>query len=262
MKLSSAALRFSPWSKSKADLALTCPFSFNLRYVKKAPQEAIMDSAARVGRVVHHVLEKTLPLKDVKKSDLKKILRQGAIDESLTRSEIEESMSYLHNVLSFKKRLAAYTKKHQARKVEIEKRFAFDENLKPVDFWNKECLFRGVWDVIIDFGNVVTIIDHKTGGVSDPKKDLEKYESQQRVYNIAAAIFFPDLQKIKTAFHLVQSEEIVWVPATATQAKIKEHYIPWLENYLNEAGQSALNSERINKGSHCKFCGFQRFCRE
>lgn len=245
---------------SKAQLAENCPLAFDLKYVKRARGKTPpRSSAGAIGRAVHQVLENLLkgaPLDSMRD----KILR-AVVDERLTTTEIEDVMGYSHNIKSFIHRFDTYKKKHAIAKksVSVEERFCLTRDFLPTKFFAKDAFFRGVWDVVMPAGDQVIILDHKSGQMGNPEKVLERYDSQRRFYAIAALSCYPSVAAVRTAFHYVQSEEIIWTKEADTERRIRNEYIPWYVDYLNRCA-AQTTSRTPHKGWHCAFCNFSHTC--
>lgn len=272
--LSPEAVRYHPWSMSKAQLAKNCSFAFGLRYVDRAKGVVKEASAAgRIGKAAHDVLEVLLKLGNL--TGLKRAMVKASVDYKLTTPEIEELMSYTHNIASFCKRLERYAEKQGVTATLVERRFGLRANMTPTTFWGKEILgvgkdergkpikdvfFRGVWDLVLSASGYTIIIDHKSGAV--PKKTeeaLAHHDHQLKLYAVAALILFPETRGVQSALHFLQSEEIIWEGKMRTAEQIREELFPWYIEYINEAA-GAVAARRPNKGWHCSFCEYTDRC--
>lgn len=252
---SDSTLKYAPWSMSKANLAKNCPLAFNMKYVNKVRGATPAKSpAARIGTAVHQVLETYLQDMDIKES-----VRRALIDNKLTTEEMDDVASYVHNIMSFKKRFMAYKKKHNVSETHIEVRFGMTADLKPAEFFGKDVFMRGVWDIALRTGDYAVIVDHKSGMCpSSAEAAFEKHGDQMRLYSIASLHRFPGMVGAQTAFHYVMSEEIFF-GKLVTATKITNEYIPWYVKYLNDCSRD-VDTKEARTGWLCKFCEYTHLC--
>jgi hypothetical protein len=258
IEFSKLALEHAPWSMSKASLADNCPFGFDLKYVKrvrgKMPPKS---SAGAIGRAVHQVLENHL--RGLPVDEMKNQIFRASVDEKLTTPEIEDVMGYARNILSFLKRLETYKERHSIEKMFVETKFSFSRDYTPTKYNGEGEFFKGVWDLVMRVGNVAIIVDHKSGEVKEPDKVLEQYDNQRRFYAIAAISHFPGVEEVQTAFHYVQSEEIIWAKEIDTIRRIRKEFIPWYVDHLNRCAEK-IPTRRPQKGWQCSFCNYTHLC--
>lgn len=247
--------KFAPWSISKANLAKNCPLAFDFKYVRKVRGTSrAKDSAARIGTAVHQVLELYLQKKDIKEAT-----RRAFIDNELTTEEMDEAASYTHNIVSFKERLSKFKERHKVSKTFIEARFGMTADLRPTEFFGKDVFVRGVWDISMIAGKYAIIIDHKSGMCpSNTEEIFKRYGDQLKLYSIAALNKFAGIAGIQTAFHFVMSEEIVF-SKTITASQVREKYIPWYVQFLNECS-SDIPTREARPSWFCKFCEYANLC--
>ncbi len=260
IEFSDLTLTHAPWSMSKAGLAENCSLAFDLKYVEKVRGKTPpRSSAGSIGRAVHQVLE--VLLRGTPVSKMKDEIFRAVVDEKLTTPEIEEVMGFSHNIKSFITRLNTYKTKHTIDDgaIYIEKKFCFTQDFLPATFFDKKAFFRGVWDVVMLVDKQAIIIDHKSGQMGNPEKVLERYDKQRRFYAIAALHCFPGVEAVHTAFHYVQSEEIIWAEEADLAKRIRDEYIPWYIDYLNQCS-AQITFKKPCKGWHCSFCNFTHMC--
>lgn len=251
---SKLAIDNAPWSMSKASLADNCPLSFNFKYRKKIREkEAPQAAAAHIGRAVHRLLEDSI------KGILTKGDKQGILkicmQERLTHPEMEEALSYLHNVHAFVKRLEEYKTRHNVTETHVEKSFGFTEDLKVID--PNKSFFRGVWDLALLADDQAIIIDHKTGDIPNISP-FEKHQVQYRCYAIAALTQFPQIKGVRMAFHYVSQEQLVWSEPD-TVARVQKEYIPWYIQFVNRCAEQ-IPLATPKKSWFCNFCGYTHLC--
>lgn len=248
--------RYAPWSLSKAKLAKNCPFSFDCRYVRKlrgiAPPKG---SAGRIGVAVHQVLEVYL-----QGDSIKEAVRRAFADNELTTNEMDDVMSYMHNIVSFKDRLTKYKQRHNIIETHVEVRFGMTNDLKTAQFFGKNVFMRGVWDIAMRTQEHAVVVDHKSGMLSSDTDVFERYGDQLKLYAIAALDRFPGIKGVMSAIHYVMSEDIIFSPMISTR-KIREQYVPWLADYLNNCSRD-IETKEARVGWYCQFCDYTHVCPE
>jgi RecB family exonuclease len=252
---SETTLKYAPWSMSKANLAKNCPLAFDHKYVRKAKGTTPAKSpAARIGTAVHQILE--LYLQDM---DIKVAVQRALIDNKLTTDEKDDVASYVHNIISFKKRLSEFKERHSITETHVEVRFGMTDDLQPTEFFGKDVFMRGVWDIAMRAGNHAVIVDHKSGLCpSSPEAAFEKHSDQMKLYSIASLHRFPGIEGAQTAFHYVMSEEIFFAK-TVTASQIQNSYVPWYVRYLNDCSRD-ITTKEARTGWLCNFCEFTHLC--
>lgn len=270
-QFSELAKKYAPWSMSKVKLAKNCPFAFNCNYVQKFVQKTASKSqVANIGVAVHEILEEFL-----RGMDIREAFQRSIVNNKLTTPEAEEVGGYLHNIIQFKKRLDKFKKKHNVRAMHIEEEFGFDIDLNGVDYWAREedkkdenghvpykVFFRGKWDLVLetDDGHII-IIDHKSGEAkSDKTEALARYDDQRRFYAIGALTKYPQMRGVKTAFHYVMSEEILWVKGMDTPDSIRNKFVPWYVDLVNTSAAEIPSNRTGKKDWYCNFCSYTHLC--
>jgi ATP-dependent exoDNAse (exonuclease V) beta subunit len=258
MQLSDAARTLKPWSMSKAALARNCPFSFQLKYLKRIREIAPPRSpGSRIGKAVHRMLESFL--QGIPEGALQQTLLGISMREKLTSVETEEAMSYLHNIRMFTEKVQAYKQKHSISEEFIEHKFSFTDDLQATPYNDKSELFKGIWDLAFKTpDNYVIIIDHKSGEKLDLPQVQEKYGHQHKLYAVGAMTKFPDLSGVQMAFNFIQKDHIVWLPMIS-RVTIENDLVPWFVSYLNGSAEQA-QTDRAIKSWLCSFCGYMPAC--
>ena len=255
LEYSDLTKEYAPWSMSKANLARTCPLAFDWKYVSRVRGKTQARSpAARIGTAVHQVLELYL-----QGTDLQTAVQRACIDNKLTTNEMDDVVSYVHNIMSFKNRLEKFKKRHKISEVHVEERFGFTEDLRPTGFFAKDVFMRGVWDIAMRAGDHAVIIDHKSGmAPADTSSVFDKHGDQMKIYSIAGLNKFPGIQGSQTAFHYVVSEEIVFADMVPV-SKIQNKYIPWYVDHLNRCSRD-IPTKEARTSWLCNFCEFTHMC--
>lgn len=254
MQFTDLAIKYSPWSLSKAQTASTCPFRFDLKYVNKTKGMAPpKDSARKVGIAAHSALEMVLTGKDLRESLIK-----AAVDEELTSLETEDLRSLGHNIKNFVGRLDTFKEKKNVNEQHVEKRFGLTRDMQPTKFFGKDVFFRGVWDLCLIAGNApkkyLVVIDHKSGKT----KTLSFYTDQLKLYSLAGIHLFPEITGVHSAVHFIPDENVVWATLNSAEV-IRKTYIPWYVDFLNEAA-AGVPSKRAQKCWLCPFCEYHGEC--
>ena len=254
MHFSDLAIKYGPWSLSKAQTALTCPFRFDMKYTRKVKGVSPpKDSIRKVGVAAHAALEMLLKGKDIKDS-----LVKAAVDENLTSVETEDLRSLGHNIKSFMERLSIFKKKKNVNAQHVEKKFGLTQDMQPTEFFGKDVFFRGVCDLCLIAGDppnkYLVVIDHKSGR----SKDLSYYTDQLKLYSLAGIHLFSDIAGVQSAVHFIPDENIVWSTLNSSKV-IRELYIPWYVDFLNKAAEG-VPAKSAQKCWLCPFCEYRGEC--
>lgn len=255
-ELTAAAFKHAPWSMSKASVALTCPFRYQLKYIQrvKGREEPAAATPKRIGIAAHEALEWVLK----GQHDLQEALRRAAIKSMLTTPEMDEVFALAHNLRLFLERLEAFKAKNDVQQQSVELKFGLTRRLEHVPFFDKsgELLFRGVWDLCLrTSGNYLIIVDHKSGEV----KDVDAYREQLDMYALAGIHVFPGIVGVQPAIHYMQDDTgLHWDKLQSVQ-QIEERILPWFVDYLNRAGDKAEHNNPC-EGKWCGFCEYTNIC--
>jgi hypothetical protein len=262
------AQQYAPWSLSKAKVAMDCSYRFNLQHVQKVRKGRVpaTSSSGRIGKTAHYALE--MLLKARKKSPqvetgalLKRAFLEGAVQENLTSPEIEEALSYAHNILRFVERLDRICEKTGVEDTVVEHRFGLRADGTLTTFWgkNNDVFFRGVWDLAMKTPTHMAILDHKSGTPpADAKEAMARHQDQLKLYAVSALSMHPKLSGVKAGLHYLQSEEIVWAP-TYTRETIQQELIPWYHEFINNAA-ACVPQNLARRGYYCAFCEYTTLC--
>ena len=121
----------------------------------------------------------------------------------------------------------------------VEQKVAVDRQMKSVDYWDKNAVFRGAWDCVpmIKDGEM-TIIDWKSGKMWD-------YSFQGVAYAALGFAIFPEVHTVKVVFdHLKLGRQ------EPQYLKKKDTDIVW--DYINEADATTTFEKKFN--DKCKWC--------
>lgn len=254
--LSENAIRYAPWSMSKAKLALECPLAHHLRYVKKQKMPAVIGSPAqRIGKAAHYVLEQALLGKEMRRA-----IREGSFSNRLTSVEVEELLSMVHSIRAFDRRIREFSEKHGVQDGDkyVEYQFAVDQGWQPTKYFGKDVFLRVVWDLLLKVDDRIVIIDHKTGTAVPERELVQRYGAQLNFYMACAMCRFPDARSVRMAYHFIAEEELTWLREYGAE-EIRGKLFPWVIEYLNRAAESATRFDPVI-GWACKFCEYISIC--
>lgn len=252
-----SAFQHAPWSLSKAQVAIWCPFRFQQQHVlKEKGIAAKATTAARVGKAAHQAFEWVLTKRY---ADLSEALQKAIIRQTMTTVEMDDLFALGHSMFNFLSRLEKFKEKHQVTDQYVEKKFAFDVQFNEAAYWGKGDsvpFFRGVWDLCLRTkSDHMLIIDHKAGMV----KPLEDNEEQLKVYAVAGLKLFPGTRGVQGALNFIQSDGgVTWAKMRSAQ-NIQEELIPWFIKYVNRAATAATKTG-ARKGYWCAFCQYTDRC--
>lgn len=254
MKLALPVLEHSPWSPSKADLALRCPRAFKYRYVDRIKTDS-KGSAAKVGTAAHKAQELVIEGASVKEAF---DLTLAEFDHELTSQESEQVSSFAAAVEAFNKYLHSFKAKHRVTEIHAEKPWAINAEFKPCDYADKEALIRGIVDLVLvlDSGQIV-IIDHKSG----KKKPVANYANQLDTYAIFALAHYPNAKAVQCAIHFMAHEKVEWY-VLRKRTDILSTLHPWLIDLLNKRAKGLEGFSPVVRKWTCGWCDFLKVCPE
>jgi hypothetical protein len=127
----------------------------------------------------------------------------------------------------------------------IEKQFAFTEDLKLTSWFGSDVWVRVIWDVGAKDGNVLHIVDWKTG---KPRPD----EDQLELFAASGFTLFPDVTEIHTYFIFLEHNKYTH---DVFHKNVEGHI--W-QKFGEEAELINIAQETGNwepkPGFHCKYC--------
>ena len=244
------AIKYGPWSLSKADLATQCGLKFHLKYIEKKKEPEVVRPESRVGSAAHKVLELTLQGKDLASSFI-----TATRENKLTTNEAEDLMLFEGNIKEFLERIKKFQTKNPIDKQMVETKFGITLDLRPTTFFGKDVFFRGVFDYAMKLQDKnLIIIDHKTGRPSD---DISKHDNQLKSYGLVGMVLFPEINGVQSAIHYVKDGSIKW-NTLATVQEINDDYISWFVTYLNSSVSTLTREAKV--GWQCNYCGYSGQC--
>ena len=253
LNYSDAAIRFAPWSLSKAHTAIHCPFKFKLQYIERLSIKGLPRArSTMLGIATHEALEWVLR----GKHSLQEALRRAAIKSELTSVEMDDLFALSHNIENFLQRLAKFKKVKSVTEQFVEYRFALTKDLEPTEYWGDNVFVRGVWDLCLRAqGKYLIIIDHKTGYVGG----VEAHEDQLNMYAIAGLHTFDNVRGVQSALNYIKDDSgVAWADMHSAQY-IEETLTPWFAKFINRAAEAAERT-KAKKGFWCSYCEYTEQC--
>lgn len=253
--VSPLALKYAPWSFSKAETAVTCPSQFEHKYVLKTTAGP-STSDASVGTVAHEVLEHMTggaSFVDARRLALTKT--------PLTSTEQDDLRTLEDGIVAFMRRFDAFCKAQQVVQVLREVAWGFDVDFKPVGFFDPGVFFRGKVDLgLLTRDHDLFVIDHKSGAVKDLKKDYKKRQ-QLNSYGVLALPNLPGLAGVRAGIHFLKTQDIPFMDYVSAEMVRKLH-VPWLYSFLNESADNCVDPfpTKAKMKWPCFWCSYQTAC--
>lgn len=211
-----------PLSYSRLTTFEQCPAKFNYLYIEKA----VVDHGneyTEYGNRVHESLEKYGKTRD----------------EAHLTLETRKFKPLVDNILS------------QPGNHRFELQMAIDANGNPCDWFSKAVWFRGVVDVLVDGGDVVTILDYKTGAV---KPDM----TQLRTFAYMVHRHYPNAKRLKVAYVWLQHDDI-----TSSEFTVEQAIEGWKNIDARASDVDVAVETRVfphKPGRLCKWCPAKKIC--
>jgi hypothetical protein len=135
----------------------------------------------------------------------------------------------------------------------VEQQLALNEDLKPVDWFDKDAWFRVMVDVLMINGDTAIVLDWKTG-----KRKIDYFQMESTAANLF--MHYPEIQTIKTS--------LIWLKTMASDPEIytkKEHFHSSWESIYQRVSlieKSAESGDWPAKPSGlCNYCPAQTSCK-
>ncbi len=237
-------------SYSQIELYRRCPKQYQYRYILKLPEPE--SSALAFGSSVHLALE--LFYNDVKegrevgKADLLNYFQENFINYGYqSRFYQNKAKKHGEQILS-----GYYDLFHNQRGqvIEVEHNFSLKLNSNGEDY-----VIRGKIDRIDQKGNIVEIIDYKTGKM--PKPSELKRSLQLNIYALALRETRKDgigKEELRLCYHYLDHNEVFCMKADSEKLeKAKTDIADVFTKMQKEQYQP-------NKGYHCSWCPFKVVC--
>lgn len=247
-------LKHLPWSYSKLETARKCPFSFNRRYIDKVPAPYVENEAAKIGRMMHEILENCLKGQNINDAYKKVCI----VKNQLTTHEMERCVGFRPRVISFLEKIKDFEIGNAVSRKFVEIDVAITADFKPAGYWDKDPLplFRGKMDFgILNDKNYLCIIDHKTGDV--PTKQYSF--NQMLSYEVLSYYGLREPVKgVKTMLHFISTGDILQFDGVSEEDivnKRKFEFIRFMESCVSE-----IPSNTPKTGKHCDWCSYKTIC--
>lgn len=253
LQLAEHVLSHAPWSFTKLGTLEKCGLQYDYKYGTQKQPELVQFAESRVGVAVHKALEVALQGFPVAKA---MELARGELE--LSTQECEDLDARVDQIEGFVKRMDVFKKKHGVTETCIEEKWGVYDDLTWSGFFGRERkpLFRGMVDfAMLTRSKDLIIIDHKSG----KQRDLEHYTSQLKVYAVMGLARFPEARGVQCAINFVMPDQLVW-GKFASAAKIREEYVPWMQEYLTTVCAELLKAPAPNKTKLCDWCGYRPIC--
>ncbi len=285
--ISTLAQQHRPWSTSKCDLAASCPKQFELKHIKKAPEEAIR-TENNVGIVAHAILEHRVLGKDRATA-----MAIAMKKHPMTSTEKETLSTYEEPMEVFLRRFDLFCKTQNVTEVLTEKKWAVNDKGTATRFFSiKDChgiakgdkddpaviealrvlssnpqveddpFFRGVVDLAaITASKDVWVIDHKSGAV----ENIKYKKKQLDVYAVLAFACVPGMSGARCGIHSLinpAATQLQWLPYIDA-GTIERGMLPWLFHYINESAEHLTTFKATPKDKWpCPWCPYNVGCSE
>lgn len=253
--VSPLALKYAPWSFSKAETVISCPAQFNHKYVLKTAAGP-GTSDASVGTTAHSVLEHMTGGASFTDA------RKQALDTTpLTSVEMESLRALEASITAFMRRFDAFCRNYGVIKVFREEAWGFDVDYKPVGFFDPRVFFRGKVDLgLLTKDHDLFIIDHKTGAPKDLRKDVKKRQ-QLNSYGVLALPHLPEIGGVRAGIHFLQAQDIPFLDYAPVDL-IRRAHVPWLFEFLNDAAGNCVDPflPKPKLRWPCEWCAYQAAC--
>lgn len=210
--------QFTAWSYSRLKDYEKCPRLAKFKYLDKIKEEE--NAAMGRGSAIHKLAE------DFSKISAKK---------EKCPAELKVFEMFFRDL--------------QKQKVMVEEQWAFDKEWKKVDWFDKECWYRGKVDChYLDIKeHVLHIIDHKTGKVYMDSVD------QLELYAVCGFILYPDVPVVRAKlWYLDAGEEVV---AEFKRSELKALKAKW-EKRVKPMFTDKWFAAKV--GNHCRWCSFSK----
>lgn len=253
--VSPLALKYGPWSFSKAETVVVCPSQFHHKYVlKTVPGRSTSD--ASVGTTAHSVLEHMTGGASFVDA------RKQALDTTpLTSPEIEALRALEGAIAAFMRRFDAFCRNYGVVKVFREEAWGFDVDYKAAGFFAPGVFFRGKVDLaLLTKDHDLFIIDHKTGAPKDLRKDVKKRQ-QLNSYGVLALPHLPEIGGVRAGIHFLQAQDIPFLDYVSADL-IRRAHVPWLFQFLNDAAENCVAPfpPKAKLRWPCEWCAYQSAC--
>jgi RecB family exonuclease len=204
------------WSYSRLTDFEECAYRFKLKYIDKKPEEE--NPAATRGTAVH--------------SDYEAYMKEPS--KECPSSFFQPQLDHIKANYSWSS----------------ETNWAFDKDWNPRDWYDKETWLRIKPDLVFKQGNILNIIDYKTG-----KAHKIKHTAQGQLYAIGGNCLYPNITSINIAFWYHDLSSIFKFDLKTNQIEILK------TNWAKRAKKLETSDFHPEPSKwNCKYCGVKQHC--
>ena len=237
-------------SYSRLNSLRNCPRSYALEYIYKVKHDR--PSYFIFGGAYHEIMENFVKHSQEDPHHSKKIddiLQQDAGESLLLLDgkQIEDLKSVVANTLEM-----PLFKTEWYLKGDPEKRFSFNEDFVPTDYFADDVAWRGVGDFVLVHKGIVQIVDYKSSHqlITDPL--------QLKMYGLFLKKAFPEAKTIIADYYYGALKYV-------KRYTITDADLVGLEKYLKEVRIKAFKMEQENNfpetlNKFCGSCPFNKTC--
>jgi len=229
-------LKFAPYSFSKINTFLSCPKKYEFSYIEKI-KTFEKNLATERGSYIHSLFENKTKGKDT-------VFNFDAMSED----DVHACDDIFRNYISSPKG-AEYFSGTCETKAEVGFGVKLvGKQLAPCSYYNKGAIFRGKIDHQIIHGDLIELLDFKTGKISAFPAPL-----QLVMYSAWAFMKYPDINTVRTAFlyveHLEEKEYIFH----------RKHFSTLVKKVVEKISQieKATNFPK-NESKLCEYCDYRK----
>ena len=245
-------MKHNPYSYTKVNMYASCPQKFKFRYIEKRKTPVTIPLV--LGSVYHKFAELLDEYRQKKKdgSPLRdREIRTQLIDKANVGARLilppddkilltELAIRYASKPINLSTLLG------------ISKKFAFKEDYSECDYWDKDCLFRGEFDLLFADGGVGRIRDHKTS------KEISTNPFQLECYAWAGSVLFPHITLWNCEFDFIRHNHIEPLSIDSNRViNIRNKILGIILRCENDKDFKGTESDEA-----CRWCAYYRICPE
>lgn len=242
-------------SYSRINKFLSCALAYKYKYVDD--KEEMESKPAEVGTAVHEVLEKYFKTmqergegKDVEY--MEEILYDKALKPEYWNEAYEICTRFARN--------NDLTDAQFPDEYNLEKKFALDKSLEPVDFFSDEAIFRGILDFVSPpQDDYIIIKDFKTNQALPPQSKIQN-DLQLGSYAWMLSKMYPDVDYFDISLWFVRYNHMM--DRTVSRGEI-DHIEKRLMGLFDELSRAEVKEEfEPTISQACSWCDFSNICPE
>lgn len=235
-------IKFAPYSFSKISSFEGCPQKFKFQYIDKLKPNIEDNYHLIKGRNIHKFFELMGNSEKFQEHALK-----HPEEIQTVKSIFKDIKNPNHTLNPF---LQAITNDHNTKK---EFKIGFDYSMNPCAYSAKNCLFRGIIDLVCIVDNTLNLVDYKTGKA----KEFSYQDTRQLMfYGLWFFKYRPHIEKIKINYVYVEHNQ-------NNSIVLERKYVSDYESQLrNSITQIESATEFHKKTTFCKFCQYRDVCKD